>query len=175
MSIIRSPRRQKDFTILDNVIIRDPSLSFKARGLLAYLLSMPDNWRTTADAIARNCLEGRDAIRSGLAELEAAGYLQRHRKQDRITGRWSTVTIVYDRPQKARQRLGITAPPETDYPTSENPSLIEELTTKDGDKEIQTLSVGNLEVCGLCDGTSWTVDEHHNIIRCDCPGGVWAA
>ena len=94
MTIIRGPRKHRDFTILDNAALQDEALSYRARGLLAYLLSMPPDWRTDARAMARSeQVEGRHAILSGLRELEARGYLRRVRTQDE-RGRWSTDTEV---------------------------------------------------------------------------------
>ena len=40
--IIRVIRHEQNFTVIDNACQRDLTLSFKATGLLAYLLSMPD-------------------------------------------------------------------------------------------------------------------------------------
>ena len=42
MAIIRSERR-KNFTHIDNKVFADNVLSFRAMGLLGYLLSKPDN------------------------------------------------------------------------------------------------------------------------------------
>lgn len=77
--------------------LRDPRLSWKAKGLAAYLLSKPKGWRIwTADLIKRST-DGRDAVLSGLAELEAQGYLKRERTNDPDTGhlRWrKTITAT---------------------------------------------------------------------------------
>lgn len=113
--IVRAPRPTGDFTILHNKTIRDVRLSYKARGILTYLLSMPDNWRTSAEELARKAPDGRDAIRAGLRELETFGYLRRETLRD-DRGRWKTVTTVYDRPKKH-------ASPETGFPASVNQSL----------------------------------------------------
>ena len=43
-TIIRAPRRHR-FVILDQRAVDDTRLSWAARGLLAYLLSRPDDWR----------------------------------------------------------------------------------------------------------------------------------
>jgi hypothetical protein len=51
--IVRTPRIERDFTVLPNRALRDPYLSYRARGVLAYVLSMPDNWRTSAETLAR--------------------------------------------------------------------------------------------------------------------------
>ncbi|MGA1556911.1 MAG: helix-turn-helix domain-containing protein [Ilumatobacteraceae bacterium] len=92
--IIRTAQYDR-FTVLPNAVIDDHHLSWKARGLLCYLLAKPDGWRTSAGRLARTGPDGRDAVRSGLAELEERGYLLRRREQD-ASGRWSTVTWVYD-------------------------------------------------------------------------------
>ena len=95
--IIRSPRRRDNFTIVSNTIVRDHRLSWKARGLLIYLLSQPDHWRASSAHLASISPEGIHAVRTGLKELEAAGYLRRARHQ-RPNGTWQTDNIIYDQP-----------------------------------------------------------------------------
>ena len=51
MTIIRAPRPENNFTIIKNEIVRDTKVSYRARGLLAYLLSQPDHWRTNSDRL----------------------------------------------------------------------------------------------------------------------------
>lgn len=96
--IRRSPRPDTGFTIMANETIRDATLSYKARGLLLYLLSLPDDWTVSSEHLARvSERDGRDAVRTGLDELERAGYLKRWRHQDE-RGRWINESIIYDRP-----------------------------------------------------------------------------
>jgi hypothetical protein len=97
MSTIRVSKRER-FTIIDRRLANDDSLSFKARGVLLWLLSKPDDWRCTADDISNAGTEGRDAVRSALKELRSAGYLVQTKVQDRETGRWSTETVVMEEP-----------------------------------------------------------------------------
>ena len=99
MSIVRAPRPESQFTQLRNDVLRDKRLSFRARGVLAWILSQPDNWATDADRLAREGTEGRDAIRTALRELRDAGYMVQARRQNSL-GRWVTDTLVYDTPQK---------------------------------------------------------------------------
>ena len=94
----RGPRKQDHFTILDNDALNDERLSFRARGVLAYILSKPADWRTTSVALARVAKEGRDAIRAALAELREAGYVVYEKIRDAATGRISTICTVYEVP-----------------------------------------------------------------------------
>ena len=98
MRIIRT-RHERDFTILGNALLRDERLSFRARGVLAYLLSMKDGWSVDASKIAARGREGRDAIRTALNELEDAGYLQRQRVKSSESGLWVTEAVLADRPE----------------------------------------------------------------------------
>lgn len=132
MSIIRSPRPDSHFATYSNDVIRDNRLSYKARGILLELLSRPDNWRISADGLAANGIDGRDAILSGLKELRDLGYIVTTRIQD-DKGRWTTESVVYDCP-----KLGF---PKSDFPKSDNPFVIEEPRKKNlermGDKSPQ--------------------------------------
>lgn len=172
--IIRAPRPAASFTILENAILRDYRLSYRARGILAYLLSMPDNWRTSSDHLARMGAEGRDAIRSALQELEQRGYLRRRKLQNE-SGQWVTETYVFDSPQHGDD-MGtnpeVTHTPTPGNPTSVSQALLEELTTNDLSITSQTYSRSNPRICGRCDGTGWRVGAGNNVVRCDCSGGL---
>ena len=113
MSIIRAPRPESGFVQIRNEVARDSRLSFKARGILIEILSRPDNWETSADALAATGPDGRTAVLSGLRELREAGYLTtvRQRLED---GTFNTVSTVFDTPR-----------PESGFPTSDNLTSIE--------------------------------------------------
>lgn len=73
-------------------VLRDKRLTFRARGLLCYLLSLPDDWTTsvsrlrdlTPDKEPGQPYEGREALESAVRELERCGYLYRWlRRNDR--------------------------------------------------------------------------------------------
>lgn len=121
MSIKRAPRPQSHYTIISNDVLRDQNLSFRARGILASILSRPDNWRTDSESLARESKEGRTAILTALKELEQVGYLQRKKYQNE-KGHWVTESLVFDKPQNPTY-----GNPTSVEPTSDNPTLLEEL------------------------------------------------
>lgn len=108
--IQRGPRRADNFTILSNDVINDSRLSFKARGVLLYLLSKPADWRTRSEAIAAQTPEGRESVRSAMRELRALGYLVCEKVRDPKTGRISTVQTVFEEPVDVAEPQVIPAP-----------------------------------------------------------------
>ena len=69
-------------TIVDQRLVRDSSLSWKARGIFMYLWSQSDNWEFNEIEVERHATDGRDSLRSGLKELEKHGYLERKRARN---------------------------------------------------------------------------------------------
>jgi hypothetical protein len=88
---------RKRWTTVDRDVVNDKRLSFRARGVLVWLLDKPDTWEVRSNAIAGAGPEGRDAIRAAFQELEQFGYMK-HRKVQHDDGRWVTETWVYERP-----------------------------------------------------------------------------
>jgi len=65
------------FTQVANTVLNNQNLSFKAKGLYAYLYSKPDGWNFEFGRIAEDSNDGIDSVRSAINELEEAGYLVR--------------------------------------------------------------------------------------------------
>lgn len=85
------------FTVIDSRTINDEALSLRSKGLLVWLLDKPDGWRVNSVEISKQCKEGRDAVRTALAELEEAGYLTREKYRG-ADGRWVTGSVIRERP-----------------------------------------------------------------------------
>lgn len=97
--IIRVEKRAS-YVAIDKTCIEDTRLSFKAKGLHTYLMSRPDNWKPMIEQLKTVSSDGREAVRTGMKELENYGYIVRKPIRDRtkIVG-WEH--IVYENPQSA--------------------------------------------------------------------------
>lgn len=73
--------KNKDFTVMSNHHLRNQNISLKAKGLLSQMLSLPPDWDYTLAGLAAINLEGVDAIREAVRELEKAGYITREQKR----------------------------------------------------------------------------------------------
>lgn len=71
-----SKKIEAPFVQVANNVLTDKELSFKAKGLFAYIYSKPVGWKFSSHRIAQDTLDSRDSIRSGLKELENQGYLK---------------------------------------------------------------------------------------------------
>ncbi len=63
--------------IIDSKALEDPNLSFRAKGLLAYLQSLPRGFTSDAKSLEKISLEKKAAIRTALKELIDGGYVTR--------------------------------------------------------------------------------------------------
>ena len=71
-----------NYTTLSNYHFKDKRLSWKAKGLLSTMLSLPEDWNYTIEGLASLSDDGIKATNSGLAELEKYGYLVRKQLRD---------------------------------------------------------------------------------------------
>ena len=67
----------RNYTHMPKYHLRDPRLSLRAKGLLSWMLSLPEDWDYSVAGLAKCCVEGREAVRKVVQELEAAGYVDR--------------------------------------------------------------------------------------------------
>ena len=132
--------RTRDYTVMSNHHLRNANLSLKAKGLLSMMLSLPEDWNYTTRGLAKICKEGVDAIGAALRELEAAGYIVRHKLRD-SQGRISdTEYVIYEQPQLRK--------PDTDSPDTENPYMDKPDTEKPAELNIEESNTQKQNIYG---------------------------
>jgi hypothetical protein len=99
--IVRTQRTADHFTIIANAAVRDVRLSWKARGLLVWLLSHQEGWETSVKDLAKHAPDGKGSVETGLQELEACGYLERRQVRDAAGKMGATEYHVTDEYQVA--------------------------------------------------------------------------
>lgn len=85
--------RHSNFSIVSNIFLRDKELSLKAKGLMAFMLSLPPEWDYSIAGLIKTTGAGKDAIHTGLKELRDKGYLIMNRRKDKA-GRFSNVDYI---------------------------------------------------------------------------------
>lgn len=119
-SMIRIDAR-RDFTVLQNQMLRDKRLSLRTKGLFAVMLSRPGTWQFSVAGLSSFTGAGRDAVRSGLRELREAGYLtlekQSHGEHGKFAG---SVYILHEESVLPQPENPVTVEPEAPQP--ENPA-----------------------------------------------------
>ena len=175
MSIYRAPRPESNWTQIRNEIIEDQRLTFKATAVLIFVLSKPDNWRTSTRHLSTVKKEGIDAIRTAMTELESAGYIKRRRYQDE-QGKWQYDTLVYDTPQAVYKPVINTSPqvkPREDNPYGDNADVYQELINKDSECLVSTRThIGAHDPCGQCRDTGWKIIKGLDLEKCGCLVGM---
>ena len=97
--IIRAQRKDH-FTVINNIAIDDTRLGFRAKGVLIFILSKPDNWSVSERGLAQVGPDGREAVGAALRELETCGYLRRTKSRN-PDGTWAWDSMIFDVPQPA--------------------------------------------------------------------------
>lgn len=143
--ISREKKYLNNFVTLPKAILKDKSLSWKAKGIWAYLMSLPENWQINTRELASHSGDGYKSTLSGLKELEEHGYAQyTQNKGDKghwMSGDW----IVYD------VKKEITETPQRKRrdgnPVKANPlkgSQLKNKENKEGiNKEIKNISIAD--------------------------------
>jgi hypothetical protein len=123
MGIIRVVKN-RDFVVMNKTALLDHALSWKAKGLHAYMLSMPDDWTFYNNELVKHAKDGRDSFRSAIKELQEAGYVKRFPQQNKDGTFDGWETVVYEYPQGDSTEI-------REISKSDNPKLLNNKTTKE--------------------------------------------
>lgn len=107
MAIFRI-EKTKNYTIMSNYHLKDKKLSFKAKGLLSYMLSLPDTWDFSLNGLCSASKDNLTSIRSTLKELQEYNYLviKKLMPNETKSGRIEYEYIVYEQPVDKKQDIG---------------------------------------------------------------------
>ena len=106
--------KNKNYTVMSNYHLRDKNLSLKAKGLLSFMLSLPENWDYSLSGLIAVCKEQESSIKSTLRELKNNGYLVIEKVRGE-KGYFEYNYLIYELPIELEK--------SKDNPEGENPSV----------------------------------------------------
>lgn len=133
MSIMRIQKKD-NYVVIDKTLLNNRELSWKAKGLHSYLMSLPDDWRVQETDLVKRSKDGKESTRSAIKELTEAGYIKRVAIREK--GKFkSWEFVVYELPtfdtepanEPEANEPEANDPPEQqkpDAPESENPKVV---------------------------------------------------
>ena len=110
MAVFRKVKKT-DFTVIDNNIFKNKTLTLKAKGMICTMLSLPDDWSFSEEGLAELSDDSRTTIRSTLKELMEYGYLTRKQLKDKNGKFINSLYTIYEEPLYQK--------PTTEKPISE--------------------------------------------------------
>ena len=126
MPVFRT-EKTSDYAVIAKHHLKNRTLSYKAKGLLTFMLSVPDNWDYSLAGLAVLSSDGVDSIRSGINELEKHGYVTRRRIRDDNGRLGETEYTIHEIPRKSQNGvsddLPKKLPTQQDIPELEKPML----------------------------------------------------
>ena len=130
------------YTVIGNAAAQDSSLSWKAKGLLIYLLSLPKDWNIRLSELARHATDGIDSTRKAMDELLNAGYIQRGARIRKPDGKLGDYVYLVT---GVRDDLPELEKPTLEKPTQENPTLQNKEITKETKNKRNTEYITHFE------------------------------
>lgn len=116
MTIIKRQKKANPFVQMDRTIFNNKELSYKAKGLYAHLMALPDDWTIYEKDLANRSTDTLYSVKSAIKELIEAGFISR-RKVNGEGGKleWETVFYEYESDNPYHS-------PRCDIPTSDLPT-----------------------------------------------------
>lgn len=111
----------RDFTIVSNEFLKDARLSWKAKGIIAYVAMLPDDWVLNMRDLTNRATDGRDSLYSGIKELETCGYCAKTMRRNPDGTIAGYAYEICDKPVFVQP---FTENPVTDAPQPENPDTV---------------------------------------------------
>ena len=113
-SFIRE-KKERDYTVINNTVLKDERLSWKAKGVFCYLLSLPEDWVIYQSELLKHSTDGRESLRNAINELEEYGYLIIDKTRDE-KGHFTAIYKIIENPNEKTE----SEKTESENPTREN-------------------------------------------------------
>ena len=98
MSTVFRVEKTANYTVMSNTHLKDRRLSYKSKGLLSVILSLPPDWDYTITGLSVIAADGVDSVKTAIKELEQYGYVTRTQLRDERGRMAQNEYRVYENP-----------------------------------------------------------------------------
>ncbi len=98
MSTVFRVEKTANYTVMSNTHLKDRRLSYKSKGLLSVILSLPPDWDYTITGLSVIAADGVDSVKTAVRELEQYGYVTRTQLRDERGRMAQNEYRVYENP-----------------------------------------------------------------------------
>jgi len=143
--------KDNPYVMINKALLQSPDLSAKEKGILAYLLSLPDDWIVHVGELVKHFTDGRDSIYSGIASLIRKGFIKRSivRQETGQVARYEY--LVFESPEAlestAYGKPGNGIPVTTNTDLTKQPSPMKDNRTRYDKDPLYRLDMDDLEQC----------------------------
>ncbi|MGM0260446.1 hypothetical protein [Enterococcus sp. AZ102] len=139
--------KTSNYSMIHNQILRRNDISWKAKGIMCYILSLPDDWVIYLEELSNHATDKITSFKSGWKELQEAGYVRRYpvKNEKGVITEWRT---------EVREYVDIsTTSPQSGYPLVDDPlmdkPLVENqpLLSTNNTNDLNILNTDNTKTC----------------------------
>lgn len=92
--IVKRERTKNPYSLIPNELVQNDDMTWAARGLMCYILSMPDDWVFYKTEVMKHGEKKRDAFNKTWMELQSFGYITKEYIRDK-NGRYANETKTF--------------------------------------------------------------------------------
>jgi hypothetical protein len=145
-------QKNRNYVTINKEFLQNTVLSWQAKGILGFLLTLPDDWEINLKHLSGVSRNGIDATRAAMNELIKAGYIHRFRDRNEKGVYEKIIYHVYETPQLENPEVGIhdvenrDGNPQRGNPDMDNPTQLNNNCTKEERLNNKDIVVGAREL-----------------------------
>lgn len=86
--------KNKNYSVISNECFKDIGISARAKGIYAYVMTLPDDWKISKKELYKHFAEGEKALDTAFNELKDKGYVE-VKKERNVNGKFSGSEYIF--------------------------------------------------------------------------------
>ncbi len=157
-------KKDRNYTVIDNHFIQDTRLSWKAKGVMNYLLSLPEDWEIRLSEIEKHATDGKESLRGAINELKKFSYIISMQTKNE-NGKFNEVKyIIIENPESEEESHEST--PQSGLPISGKPYTEKPISGKPYTENPPLQSTNNNKVLNIQNTNNTNIYTHSDMNIC---------